>query len=123
MRLSVLTACVLFAGATAMAAPAVQTAKPAGAKATAMEKPKMLWASGSIEKFDAATKTLTLKEGGKDVIFMVIDATHVMKGKESLTPAALASGQHAKVEYAMAGMNREAHVIELAAAKAAPAKK
>jgi hypothetical protein len=83
----------------------------------------MMWASGSIEKYDAATKTLTLKEGGKDVNFVLGDQTHVMKGKEMLTPSALMSGQHAKVEYAVAGANKEAHVIEVSEGKAAPAKK
>ena len=122
MRLSILGMCVVLAGGTAFAAPQAAAPKSHMQKAST-DKAKMMWASGSIEKYDAATKTLTVKEGGKDVTFLLIDQTHVMKGKETLTPTALASGQHAKIEYAVAGANKEAHVIELSEGKAAPAKK
>jgi hypothetical protein len=82
----------------------------------------MAWASGSIEKYDAATKTLTLKHDGKETNFVLADSTHVMKGKEMLSPSALMSGQHAKVEYTVAGANKEARVIEVSEAKAAATK-
>ncbi len=124
MKLSVLGMCVLLAGSMAFAAPAPQAATPKSpTQKAAAEKPKMMWASGSIEKYDAASKLLTLKHDGKETSFLVIDQTHVMKGKEMLSPSALTSGRHAKIEYALAGANKEAHVIELSDGKAAPAKK
>jgi Cu/Ag efflux protein CusF len=124
MKLSILGICVLLAGATAFAAPAQKaaTAKSASSTAPASAKAKMMWASGSIEKYDAASKMLTLKHDGKETTFLVGDQTHVMKGKETLSASALMTGQHAKVEYTVAGANKEAHVIELTEAKA-PAKK
>jgi hypothetical protein len=122
MRLSILGMCVLLAGSTAFAAPQAAAPKSQMQKAST-DKAKMMWASGSIEKYDAATKTLTVKEGAKDVTFVLTDQTHVMKGKEMLSPSALASGQHAKIEYAVAGANKEAHVIEVSEAKTAAAKK
>jgi phage baseplate assembly protein gpV len=125
MKLSILGLCLCLAAATAMAAPASQatSAKAQTHKAAATDKAKMTWASGSIEKYDAATKMLTIKSGGKETSFVVTDQVHVMKGKEMLTPSALTAGQHAKVEYSVSGANKEAHVIELSEAKAAPAKK
>ena len=124
MKLSVLGLCVLLAGSTAFAASAPQAAAPKSQtqKATT-EKAKMAWASGSIEKYDAATKTLTLKHDGKETNFVVIDSAHVMKGKEMLSPSALSAGQHAKVEYTVAGATKEAHVIELSEGKKATPKK
>jgi hypothetical protein len=125
MKLSILGMCVMLAGATAMAAPASQATAPKSQtqKAAAAEKTKMLWASGSIEKYDTATKTLTIKHDGKETNFLIVDQTHVMKGKAMLSPSALAAGQNAKIEYAVSGANKEAHVIELTDAKPAATKK
>ncbi len=125
MKLSILGLCLCLAGATAMAAPAAQATAPKSQthKTATADKAKMQWASGSIEKYDAASKTLTVKHDGKETTFLVVDQVHVMKGKEMLSPSALTSGQHVKVEYTMAGANKEAHVIELSEAKTAPAKK
>jgi hypothetical protein len=124
MKVSILALSVLFVAATAFAAPAPQaTATKAPAhKAAASEKPKLLWASGTIEKYDAASKTLTVKHEGKESTFVVEDTTHVMRGKEALTASALENGQNAKIEYAMNGSNKTARVIELTPAKAAAAK-
>jgi phage baseplate assembly protein gpV len=118
MKLSILGICVLLAGAPAMAAPQT-AAKPQPHKTAAAEKPKLQWASGSIEKYDAAAKTLTVKHDGKETTFVLTDQTHVMKGKQTLNASELSSGQHARVEYAMSGANREAHVIELSDVKTA----
>ena len=124
MKLSILAVCVLFAGATAMAAPVSQGSTPkTPAHKAASEKPKMMWTSGSIEKYDASTKTLTVKHDGKELTFTLDDQTHVKRGKDALTTSALASGEHARIEYSMAGTSKSARVIELSAPKAAPAKK
>src|SRR5262245_5668831 len=83
MKLSILTACVLLAGATAMAAPATQAAATSHSqKASSTQKPKMMWASGTVEKFDATAKLLTVKQDGKEVTFTVDDQAHVSRGKE-----------------------------------------
>ena len=74
MRTSLIAASVLLVGATAMAAPQAGTkapAKPAAAKPAAM---KTAHAAGTVEKFDAATHTLTVKEKGKEMQFVIGDS-------------------------------------------------
>lgn len=123
MRTSLLAACVLLVGATAMAAP-VQTAKPAAKPAPAKAAPaapKAAHASGTVEKFDAATKTLTVKHEGKEMHFVVADSTSLMRGKDKIDAAALATstGSIAKIEYMVSGTTMTADKIELSAAMAA----
>jgi hypothetical protein len=81
--------------------------------------------SGTIEKYDAATKTLTIKHDGKDTTFEINDKSQVMNGKSKADPSALAAstGHNVKVEYMMSGTTRVAEKIEVAAAThPAPAK-
>ena len=83
--------------------------------------------TGTIEKYDPATKTLTVKHDGKDTIFQINDKSQVMNGKSKADPSALAasSGQAVKVEYMMDGATKVAEKIDVTAthvAHAAPAK-
>ena len=121
MKTSVLAASILLIGATAMAAPAVQTKKAPAAKPAAAAKMTTSHATGKVEKYDAATKTLTIKHDGKDLMFTVADTATVMKGKEK-ADLSTATGMEARVEYMVSGSTKTADKIELTAAKAAPAK-
>lgn len=126
MRTSLFAACALLIGATAMAAPQATkpatkpaATKPAAAKPAAM---KSEHAAGTVEKFDAATKTLTVKEKGKEVAFVLDDKTSVMKGKEKADAAALVAGSMVKIEYMAMGTTKTAEKIEVSAPAAAAAK-
>lgn len=123
MRTSLIAASVLLIGATAMAAPQTGTkapAKPAAAKPAAM---KTEHAAGTVEKFDAATKTLTVKEKGKEESFVIGDKTSLMRGKEKVDATALTAGSMVKIEYMAMGGTKTAEKIELSAAAKPAAKK
>jgi len=121
MKTSVIAASILLIGATAMAAPATQTKKASAAKPAATAKMTMSHASGVVEKYDAATKTLTIKHDGKEQTFTVADTASVMKGKEK-ADLATATGMEAKIEYMTSGTTKTADKIELSAAKTAAAR-
>lgn len=55
--------------------------------------------SGIVEKYDAATKTLTVKKKDKQGEFMITDASEVLKDKTKADPSAIAAGQKADVEF------------------------
>lgn len=80
--------------------------------------------TGTIEKYDTASKTLTVKHDGKDTTFQINDKSQVMNGKSKADPSALAAstGHTVKVEYMMDGPTRVAEKIDVAATHAAPAK-
>jgi len=111
MKKLLILVCSLAIGTAAFAAPAKNA--PAGAHFT-----------GTIEKYDAATKTLTVKHDGKDTTFQINDKSEVMNGKSKADPSALAAsaGHTAKIEYMMSGTTRVAEKIEVAATHTAPAK-
>jgi hypothetical protein len=80
--------------------------------------------TGTIEKYDTATRTLTVRHDGKDTAFQVNDKSEVMNGKSKADPSALAAstGHAVKVEYMMEGSTKVAEKIDVAATHAAPAK-
>ena len=111
MKKLLILVCTLALGTAAFAAPAKNA--PASAHMT-----------GTIEKYDPATKTLTVKHDGKDTTFQINDKSEVMNGKSKADPSALAAstGHTAKIEYMMSGTTRVAEKIEVAATHTAPAK-
>ncbi|MEO8679415.1 MAG: hypothetical protein ABI665_10235 [Vicinamibacterales bacterium] len=126
MRTSLIAASVVLIGATAMAAPATQAGtKPAAKPAATHAMAKAAHATGTVEKFDAATKTLTVKHDGKDMQFVIADTASLLRGKEKIDTAALgtATGQMAKIEYTTMGATKTAERVELSAAAAKPAAK
>jgi len=83
--------------------------------------------TGTIEKYDTAARTLTVKHEGKDTTFQINDKSEVMKGKAKADASSLAAstGQSVKVEYRMDGPTKVAEKIDVAAihvTHAAPAK-
>lgn len=113
MKKLLILACTLAIGTAAFAAP-VKTA------------PKTGHYTGTIEKYDPATHTLTAKHDGKATTFMVGDKAEVMKGKSKADASSLAAstGQAVRVDFVMAGTMKTAEKIEVSAAHAmAPPKK
>jgi hypothetical protein len=110
MKKLLILVCTLAIGTAAFAA---QAKAPASAHL-----------SGTIEKYDAATKTLTVKHDGKDTTFEINDKSQVMNGKSKADPSALSAstGHNVKIEYMMSGTTRVAEKIEVAATHPAPPK-
>ncbi len=117
MKKLLILACTLAIGTAAYAAPA---------KAAPKAAPKAAHFSGTIERYDPGTHTLTVKHDGKDTTFQVNDKSQVMNGSSKADASALAasSGHGVKIDYMMEGTTRTAAKIEVSAAHpAAPKKK
>ena len=114
MKKLLILICTLAIGTAAFAAP--RKGAPSSAHFT-----------GTIEKYDTATKTLTVKHDGKDTIFQINDKSQVMNGKSKADASALAAstGQSVKIEYMLEGSTKVAEKIDVTATHvthAAPAK-
>jgi hypothetical protein len=112
MKKLLILICAFALSSAAFAAPAKTT-------------PVVAHMSGVVEKYDVATKTLTVKhDGGKAITFQINDKSEVMKGKTKADVSSLATsgGQPVKVEYVMDGPNRVAEKIAVAAAHTAASK-
>jgi Cu/Ag efflux protein CusF len=72
--------------------------------------------SGIIEKYDAATKTLTVKHGDKQGDFVITDASEVMQAGKKADAAALAAGQKVEVEFSMDGAKKLALKVKVTGA-------
>ena len=115
MKKLLILACTLAISSAAFAAPAKNAPKA-----------RVAHYSGTIEKYDQATHTLTVKHDGKETTFQVGDKAEVMKGKSKADVSSLSAstGQTARIDYVMAGTMKTAEKIAVAAARAAaPAKK
>ena len=107
MKKALILICSLAVSAAAYAAP------PKATHVTAHM-------SGTVEKYDASSKTLTVKhDGKKETTFQLTDSAQVMSGKTKTDAASLASstGQTVKVDYVMEGANRMAEKVDVAAKK------
>ncbi|HEX4915724.1 MAG TPA: hypothetical protein VFV51_17320 [Vicinamibacterales bacterium] len=62
--------------------------------------------SGIVEKYDAATKTLTVKRKDKTGEFVITDTSEVVQGKEKADASAFAAGQKVDVEFVMDGAKK-----------------
>lgn len=89
--------CALAIAATAYAAPGKVKARY----------------SGTVEKYDAASKTLTIKNGDKQAVFVINDQSEVLSGKTKADASAFTAGKKIKVEFVMDGANKVAQKIEL----------
>lgn len=93
----------------AMHAEKATPVKAASTKAAPMKAT----ASGTIESYDASSKTLVLKHEGRDVSFVLADNATLMAGKAKAAAADLTAGRKAKVEYVVSGTSRTAESIDL----------
>jgi hypothetical protein len=62
--------------------------------------------SGIVEKYDAATKTLTVKRKDKTGEFVITDTSEVVQGKTKADASAFAAGQKVDVEFVMDGAKK-----------------
>ena len=81
----------------------------------AQAKPITSDCSGLVEKYDAATKTLTVKrKDNQQGEFVFIDTSEVLDGKTTAEASALGVGRKVEVEFFMAGallLPSAAHLI------------
>jgi hypothetical protein len=83
--------------------------------AFAQKKPTANY-SGVVEKYDAASKTLTIKKGDKQGEFVLTDTSEVTKDKAKADASAIAAGQKADVEFWLEGSKKMVKKIKVAAA-------
>ena len=62
--------------------------------------------SGIVEKYDTATKTLTIKKGDRQGEFVLTDTSEVTKDKAKADASAIAAGQKADVEFWLEGSKK-----------------
>ncbi len=72
--------------------------------------------SGIIDKYDAATKTLTVKRNDKQGEFVITDTSEVLQGKTKADASALAAGQKVEVEFVMDGAKKLAQKVKVSGA-------
>ena len=72
--------------------------------------------SGVIEKYDAATKTLTVKRKDKQGEFVINDSSEVTQNKAKADASALAAGQKVEIEFVMDGAKKIAQKVKVSGA-------
>ena len=72
--------------------------------------------SGVIEKYDAATKTLTVKKKDKQGEFVINDSSEVTQNKAKADASALVAGQKVDVEFVMDGSKKVAQKVKVSGA-------
>ena len=122
MKTSILAASLLLVGGLLVTGTLAQ-AGPQKVKAAA-QKTEMAWASGTLEKFDAVSRSLVVKHAGKDMTFTLGEQAGVMHGKKKGTVPELAAaiGKTVKVEYSTANGANTVSLVEISARAERPAK-
>jgi hypothetical protein len=72
--------------------------------------------SGIVEKYDAASKTLTIKKKDRQGEFIITDASEVTKDKTKADASAIAVGQKADVEFWLEGSKKIVKKLKLTGA-------
>lgn len=72
--------------------------------------------SGVVEKYDAATKTLTIKKKDRQGEFVITDASEVTNNKTKADASAIAVGQKADVEFWLDGSKKIVKKLKLSGA-------
>ena len=87
----------------------------AAASFAAPAKAQEAWAAGNLEKFDAAAKSVVVKQGTHEMTFTLATDAQLMQGKKALQPGDLAGdvGRHVKVRYTLDGATKRADRIEV----------
>ena len=73
---------------------------------------------GVIEKYDAASKTLTVKRKDKQGEFVISDASEITNNKAKADVSALAAGTKVDVEFVMDGAKKVAQKVKVSGAPA-----
>lgn len=69
--------------------------------------------SGVVEKYDAATKTVTIKKRDRQGEFVLTDTSEVLKDKAKADASAIAAGQKADVEFWLEGPTKMVQKLKL----------
>ena len=85
------------------------------APAFAQNKPTAKYA-GIVEKYDAATKTLTIKKGDRQGEFVFADTSELTQGSAKAEPSAIAAGQKVEVEFWLDGAKKVVKKAKISAA-------
>jgi len=74
------------------------------------------WASGRLDHFDAAAKSVVVKQGTHEMTFVLASDAHVMQGKTAIQPSDLSGdvGKKVKVRYTANGGTKVADRIDVA---------
>jgi len=79
----------------------------------AQGKPVKADYSGVIEKYDAATKVLTVKRKDKQGEFVLTDTSEVLDNKTKADASALTAGRKVDVEFVMDGSKKMAQKVKV----------
>ena len=122
MKTSIVAAGLLLVGGLLVIGTVAQAA-PQKVKAAA-QKTEMTWASGTLEKFDAVSRSLVVKHAGKDMTFTLGEQAGVMHGRKKGTVPELAAaiGKTVKVEYSTANGTNTVSLVEISAGAERPVK-
>ena len=73
--------------------------------------------SGTVDSYDAATKTLTINQKkDRKGVFIITDTSEVMQGKTKADPSAFVAGQKVEVEFVMDGAKKLVQKAKVSAA-------
>jgi hypothetical protein len=71
---------------------------------------------GTIDSYDATTKTLTVNQGERKGVFIITDTSEVLSGKTKADPSALVAGQKVDLEFVMDGATKLVQKVNVSGA-------
>jgi len=81
--------------------------------AAGQSKPVKASYSGVVEKYDAATKTLTVQKKDKHGEFVIVDSSEVLDGGKKADASALAVGRKVDVDFVMDGAKKVVQQVKV----------
>ena len=83
--------------------------------AAGQSKPVKASYSGIVEKYDAATKTLTVQRKDKHGDFVIVDTSQVLEGDKKVDASALVAGRKVDVDFVMDGSKKVVQKVKVGA--------
>ena len=72
--------------------------------------------SGTIDSYDAATKTLTVNQKDRKGVFVITDTSEVLQGQTKADTSALVAGQKVDLEFVMDGATKLVQKVKVSGA-------
>ena len=72
--------------------------------------------SGTIDSYDAATKTLTVNQKDRKGVFIITDTSEVMQDQTKADTSALVAGQKVDLEFVMDGATKLIQKVKVSGA-------
>jgi hypothetical protein len=72
--------------------------------------------SGTIDSYDAATKTLTVNQKDRKGVFVITDTSEVLQGQAKADTSALVAGQKVDLEFVMDGATKLIQKVKVSGA-------